>query len=44
MHGHAPAQRFMWGSMRDPSVTQQKLKPGTPVEPKPPEGDAKRPS
>jgi len=26
---HAPAQRFMWGSMRDPSVTQQKLKPGT---------------
>jgi ATP-binding cassette subfamily B protein len=29
MHGHAPAQRFMWGSMRDPSVTQQKLKPGT---------------
>jgi ATP-binding cassette, subfamily B, bacterial len=26
---HAPAQRFMWGSMRDPSVTKQKLKPGT---------------
>jgi ATP-binding cassette, subfamily B, bacterial len=26
---HASAQRFMWGSMRDPSVTQQKLKPGT---------------
>jgi ATP-binding cassette, subfamily B, bacterial len=26
---HAPAQRLMWGSMRDPSVTQQKLKPGT---------------
>ena len=26
---HTPAQRFMWGSMRDPSVTQQKLKPGT---------------
>jgi ATP-binding cassette subfamily B protein len=26
---HAPAQRFMWGSMRDPSVTHQKLKPGT---------------
>jgi ATP-binding cassette, subfamily B, bacterial len=28
--GHSPAQVFMWGSMRrDPSVTQQKLKPGT---------------
>jgi ATP-binding cassette, subfamily B, bacterial len=27
---HPPAQRLMWGSMmRDPSVTQQKLKPGT---------------
>jgi ATP-binding cassette, subfamily B, bacterial len=28
--GHSPAQVAMWGSMRrDPSVTQQKLKPGT---------------
>src|SRR6516225_11388691 len=28
--GHSPGQMFMWGSMRrDPSVTHQKLKPGT---------------
>src|SRR5215471_6738398 len=28
--GHSPAQLAMWGSMRrDPSVTHQKLKPGT---------------
>jgi len=29
MYGHGRAQLFMWGSMKDPSVTHQKLKPGT---------------
>ena len=29
MYGHGRPQLFMWGSMKDPSVTHQKLKPGT---------------